>query len=255
MTMLVPNSDLTLEDKIDLLTEQVAFLSEEAMIDRRRREEWAELREDLTPVASEAMAYASRNLEELSTEADLAELVSLARQLARSAGTIERSLRTLDSLDELASDLVPVASEAMMKATSVLAAAEEAGYFGFARSGMRVVDTVITSFSQEDVDRLGDNVVSILELVKDMTQPEMVALFSRMIEAVERQQHTLATEPETPPSLLQLAGQLRDPDVRRGMSRALNTLRAVTAETGSGQTPTPTQNNVNTNQRDEKGAG
>jgi uncharacterized protein YjgD (DUF1641 family) len=255
MTTLVPDSDLSVEAKIDLLSEQVALLTEEALIARRRREEWDELRTDLTPIAAEAMAFAGRELEEISTEADLADLVSLARQLARSAGTIERSLRTLDALDELAADLVPVTSEAMAKATSVLATAEEAGYFSFARSGLGVVDRVVTSFSQEDVDRLGDNVVSILEMVKELTQPEMVALFTRMIEAVERQQAALENEPETPPSLWQLAKQMRDPEVRRGMGRALSTLRAVSAETSPPPAPSAPNKSDKPNETTEKGAG
>jgi len=187
-------------------------------------------------------------------------VASLARQLTRSANTIERSLRTLDALNDLATDLVPVTSEVMTKATSMLEAAEAAGYFSFAKSGLGVVDRVVTSFSQEDVDRLGDNVVSILEMVKELTQPEMVALFSRMIEAIERQQQAVEDEPEEPPSLWQLAKQARDPDVRRGMGRALSTLRAVSAETSPSQ-KAPAQNQTkpqqpeNPNNTTEKGAG
>jgi len=261
VTTLTPNVELTLEDKVDLLTEQMAVLTDEAVIQRRRRQEWDELRSDLTPIAGEAMALAGRELDGLSREADPADLISLARQLAKSAATIERSLRTLDALDELSTDLVPIASEAMTKATAVLAAADDAGYFAFARSGLGVVDKVVTSFSQEDVDRLGDNVVSILEMVKELTQPEMVALFTRMIEAIERQQESLAAEPETPPSLWALARQVRDPDVRRGMGRALNTLRAVSAETATaGDTASPTKADSDNSENNQtttpkKGAG
>lgn len=236
MTTLAPDQTPRLEAKVDLLAEQMAILTEEATIERQRRQAWDELRDDLAPIATEVMDYAGRELEDITSTSDLADLVSLARQLARSAGTIERSLRALDAVDELASDVVPVATAAVAKATSVLAQAEEAGYVGFARSSMGVVDKVVTSFSGEDVDRLGDNIVSILEMVKELTQPEMVALFTRMIEAVERQHDAIESEPEHPPSLWQLARQVRDPDVRRGMGRALNTLRAVSAETG------PTQN-------------
>jgi uncharacterized protein YjgD (DUF1641 family) len=260
MTTVVPDNERTLQDKIDLLTEQVAFLAEEATLARRRREEWDELRQDLRPIAAEAMEYADSNLEELTAEADVAELLSLARQLARSAGTIERSIRVLDSVDELAADLVPVTFQAMTKASSALEAAEEAGYFGFARASMGVVDKVITSFSEEDVDRLGDNVVSILEMVKELTQPEMVALFTRMIEAIERQQEAVENEPDEPPSLWQLAKQVRDPEVRRGMGRALSTLRAVSAETSpsklaSAQKPAKPTQSDNPNDTAEKGAG
>ncbi len=55
-----------------------------------------------------------------------------------------------------------------------LAELEQKGYFTFARGGMRIVDNVVTSFTEDDVNRLGDNVVLILNTVKDMTQPEIM---------------------------------------------------------------------------------
>ena len=45
----------------------------------------------------------------------------------------------------------------------------------------------------------------------------------------------MASEPAEAPSLWSLLRQVRDPDVRRGMGRALHTLRAVSAETGPNQ--------------------
>jgi hypothetical protein len=44
---------------------------------------------------------------------------------------------------------------------------------------------------------------------------------------VQRQQRYVEQEPEKPPSLFQLARRLRNPEIRRGMGRALNTLSAV----------------------------
>ena len=40
---------------------------------------------------------------------------------------------------------------------------------------MRILDNMVTSFSEEDVNRLGDNIVLILNTVKDMTQPEIMS--------------------------------------------------------------------------------
>ena len=48
--------DRTIEEltgKVDALSEQIAFLTEEAQIQRQRRQEWDELKSDMTPVVSE----------------------------------------------------------------------------------------------------------------------------------------------------------------------------------------------------------
>ncbi len=54
----------------------------------------------------------------------------------------------------------------MTEATAVLTQLESKGYFGFMRQGAYVVDQVVTSFSEQDVKQLGDNVVLILNTVK-----------------------------------------------------------------------------------------
>jgi len=122
---------------------------------------------------------------------------------------------------------MPLTEHAMDVATDRLVAIDQKGYFGFARSGMHVVDRIVTGFSEEDVEALGDNIVLILETVKEMTQPDVMAALYHMIEAVQRQQKLLESEPEKPPSLFRLARRLRDPEIRRGMGRALDTLSAV----------------------------
>ena len=82
--------------------------------------------------------------------------------------------------------------------------------------------------------------------MKEITQPELLVLLQHMIDALQRQQEAVIAEPTEPPSLWALAKKLRDPDVRKGMARALNTLAAVSAETG----PDTTDSLENT---DEKG--
>ena len=101
-----------------------------------------------------------------------------------------------------------------------------------ARAGYGVVDKVVTNFSEEDVTALGDNVVTILNTVKEITQPEMLALLQRMIDALQHQQDAIEAEPEDPPGMWALLRKMRDPDVRRGINRALTTLGSVSAETG-----------------------
>jgi uncharacterized protein YjgD (DUF1641 family) len=132
----------------------------------------------------------------------------------------------------------------METATSKLAAIEERGYFEFAKGAVRVADKVVTGFSEEDVEALGDNVVLILETIKDLTQPEVMAALHRMITVVQEQQRHIADEPVEAPSLFSIVRQLRDPDIRRGMARGLNALRAVSeVEPEVKQTKTPSGGN------------
>jgi uncharacterized protein YjgD (DUF1641 family) len=225
------DSTVRLEAKIDQLTRQVAILTREAERQARQREAFEELRDDLLRISGGAMDVATRELEELSQTADLADTVRLLRRLVEVAPTLERGLVLVAQLGELVDDAAPLGGDVMASLVDRLALAEEKGYFTFARAGLGVVDRVVTNFGEDDVEQLGDNVVTILETIREITQPEMIALLGRMVAVVHLEQEALEGEPAEPPSLWSLLRQVRDPDVRRGMARALHTLRTVSAET------------------------
>ncbi len=139
--------------------------------------------------------------------------------------------------EELIADALPMLRTLSEDAAEQLDELSKKGYFEFAKASAGVVDEVIANFSDDDVRQLGDNVVLILETIKEMTQPEVLGALHRMIEAIEHQDLALEDESAEPPGLWQLIRKTRDPGVRRGIARALNTLAAVNESnkpTGSG---------------------
>jgi len=134
----------------------------------------------------------------------------------------EERRRTRAALSELTRDLSPIASQGFETVTRVMTDAEERGYTEFARSSLGVVDRVVTSFSEEDVEALGDNVVLILETVKEMTQPEVMSLLRSTLQNVHD-----TPDPQEPPSIFSLLGQMREPEVRRGLARLIVFLRSL----------------------------
>ena len=148
-------------------------------------------------------------------EAQLEVLVADARQRERD----------LEPLRDLAAEAGLLAGPVMQAVTDRVADLDARGYLAFARSSAGVIDRVVTSFGEEDVEALGDNVVLILETLKGLTQPEIMQLLQRTAAAAQEQAH----EPPTgaPPSTLALLRRLRDPEVRRGLERVLDLLGTV----------------------------
>jgi uncharacterized protein YjgD (DUF1641 family) len=227
MTTAAPERTEELEKKIDALTEQVAFLAAEAREARLRRLRWEEFQEDAMPIAGHALEVITRELDDLSQDVCMCDLGNLVRRFIRVAPILDRMLGYVEAGSELVTDMMPLTDHVMDVTTDSLVALDQKGYFKFAKGGMQVVDRIVTGFTEDDVEQLGENVVLILETIKEMTQPEIMAALHRMIGAVQRQQQQIAEEPDQPPSLFRLLRQLRDPEIRRGMGRALNTLRAV----------------------------
>jgi uncharacterized protein YjgD (DUF1641 family) len=221
----------TVEERLDRMAAQLEVLTDEMMRQREARERWAELAEDLTPVSAAAMASLTRTLEDLGDEFTLEQLADFAKTLAVSLPTLEAMLGQLTSLAELVETVGPLAGPAMESTVERLATLEQRGYFDIARSGMGVVDRVVTSFSEEDVEALGDNIVLILQTVRDMTQPEVMQMLQRTFTTV---QHDEQVEFAEPPGILDLLRQMRDPDTRRGLAKVLHMLRSVGDEPAGG---------------------
>ncbi len=213
---------LDLNRKIDALTDQVAYLTEQARISERGRQERSELMETMMPVAKDAMQLASDQFEEIQDYLKTDDLLRFVKKVARHRPQFELLLDQMDAVADLVQIMNPIAKEGVDKLTVVLTELEQKGYFTFTSRGARVVDKVITSFTEEDVNRLGDNIVLILNTVKDMTQPEIMTFIRNTLAISERE-----VEKPVDTSMWSILGQLRDPHVRRGLALTLRVLRVI----------------------------
>jgi uncharacterized protein YjgD (DUF1641 family) len=165
----------------------------------------------------------------------LERLDRLSLQMATMHEEVQRSREERARLLEITQLAGPV----MDMLTARMAELEAKGYFTFATGGLGIVDKIVTSFDEDDVEALGDNIVLILNTVKEMTQPEVMGLLNRA--ALEVQE--LEDAPAGPaPSMFALLKQMRDPQVRIGLERTLTVLRSL--GTSSPDRPTSTDLNA-----------
>lgn len=223
-----------LEHKIDMLTEQVSVIADEVVAQARRREAMSELTADLVPLATRGFALVSNELDKQDISPE--DLKRLLLRVAASAGRLDSLLVQLESLADLAGDASQLGTEAMAVVIERLADFDRKGYFQFMRQAFGIVDAVVENYTEEDVAALGDNVVLILDTVKEMTQPDVMALLQNTASALHLQADEVAAGTEEVPTLFGLLRQLRDPQVRLGMQRALGMLRTISGPQNTGTT-------------------
>jgi uncharacterized protein YjgD (DUF1641 family) len=95
------------------------------------------------------------------------------------------------------------------------------------RGGKSIVDNVVTSFTEDDVQRLGDNVVLMLNTVKDMTQPEILNFVRNTLLVAEKE-----IEKPVDISTLGLLRQMQDPAVRRGLALTMRVMHVIGSQAG-----------------------
>ncbi|WP_420627385.1 DUF1641 domain-containing protein [Candidatus Leptofilum sp.] len=210
-----------LNQKIDALTEQVAFLTEEARQQKRRRQEWEELQNDLTPVAGEMYRLTVEQLNEIESYVQLEDGLRLLKRLMRNTRNLEQMLDQMESVAAMWQDLSPLSQDAFLTLMQRMDEMERKGYFAFLRGGMAIADNVVTSFTEEDVRQLGENIVLILQTVKEMTQPEIMTMMRNTAHVIREE------GPPVDVSMFTILRQLNDPAVKRGLAKTLSVLRTV----------------------------
>ncbi|GIV66956.1 MAG: hypothetical protein KatS3mg047_1349 [Bellilinea sp.] len=220
---------LAINQKLDALTAQVAYLTEQAHLAQQEREARSDLVDTAMPIAREAMDIVTRELQDVQDEIRTEDLLRLSKKLLRHVPQLEMLLDQLDSLSDLLATVGPISREMITKLTDLMDELDRKGYFAFARGGGRLVDNVVTSFTVEDVNRLSDNIVLILNTVKDMTQPEIMSFVRNTLLLAEEE---VAQPVDT--SMWSILRQMQDPAVRRGLTLTLRVLRAIGVQSSNG---------------------
>lgn len=149
------------------------------------------------------------------------DLAAIAAQLRTMQAQIDLLVARQRKTDELFEELGPILRAVVQSSTERLDALEKKGYFAFGRESLRVVERVVEGFSSDDVRQLGDAVVSILETVRALTQPEVLRVASEASDVLQN------ADRAEPIGLFGMVRATNDHDVQKGMSVMLELMRHV----------------------------
>lgn len=132
-------------------------------------------------------------------------------------------------LEEMIDEMMPVGREALAVASEMLGDAEKKGYIAVANELMALADRVVGHYGPGEVRQLSEGIVQVLDTVRNVTQPEVLAVAN---EATEVLHHADALRP------VGLLGAARatasDPEVQRGLAVGLEILRQLGKVRGTG---------------------
>lgn len=123
--------------------------------------------------------------------------------------------------EELFEEMMPIAKEMLATATTRLDDLEKRGYFAFAREAVRVADRVVEGTRPEDVRAFGDAVLGILDTLRALTQPDVLAIATEAGKALEDADRV------APLGIVGMVRATGHDDVQKGMAVLLDVLRHV----------------------------
>ncbi len=208
-------------DQLARMSAQIDEISAELRCQRQEKEKWQELAHTLVPVTRDAFDVASRELGDLADDVTVDDAVRFLRTAARSLPKLEAMLVTLDSLAELIEEVTSISGAGVAKVSEVLAEAERTGWFSAARGVRQLAEAVVAEYCEDDAAAAIAAAPRVVALLRALADERVLTLVGQLLVPLA------ADAPEAPPSLLALAGQVRDPATRRGLGRALQVVRQL----------------------------
>ena len=187
------DKDLALiNEKVDKITVQIAFLTEQAEIQQRRAREFDELKADLIPIGNQLIHLTINELEEIGTDFELEDLLFLLKRVLRNTHLIMTMMDRFESLMGIADEVEILGKQVFSSAVEALDKLEQTGLFTEAGD---IFNTLATENTLSDLNRMlkafhieeneGASAPSLVSLLKDANQPETRIAFARLVKMLQ----------------------------------------------------------------------
>ncbi len=218
-----------IEHQIDEINRKLDSITSYMQQQERRRREWDELKTDLTYIGKDIFQSAVQELDEVAYTFDTTDLLYLLKKLLRNTRNFSALLDQVESASDFLKDATPLSKDVFSQLLETLAEIEQKGYFDFGREMLKVLDTVVTSFTPEDVKLLRENITAILMTVKNLTQPQMLGSVNNALHFFQKMD--VAVDQKI--TYWQLLKELRDPELKRGLAFVIQFMKNMVYSNGN----------------------
>lgn len=193
----------------------------------RRSETMDDLLADLSIIGKDAYMSAVAELDNQGIELNIDDIKTLMYMFIRNINNFSQVMGMFESIIDLLKDMGPIINEMGVDFTYKLHEMEKKGYFEFFKASSKIIENIVTSYSKEDVIALADNVVTILDTVKSLTQPEMLTAMNNALHVYQSMEISEIKEY----SLWKVFREMNTPEMKRGMGFIMTFLKNLSKET------------------------
>ncbi len=191
-----------------------------------RNEVVEDLVSDVSIIGKDAFNTVVDDLDKQGIELNIDDLKELVFKFLRNIRNFSAMIDMLESVNDLAKDVSPIVNEMGIDLAHKLNEFEQKGYFEFFREAGKIVDNIVTNYKPEDVKALADNIVTILDTVKNLTQPDMLKAMNNAINIFKNLDTTEIQEY----SLWKAFRELNTPEMRRGIGFMMTFLKNLSKD-------------------------
>lgn len=218
-----------MQEQINEINRKLDIVLEEVMAQKETRQSIEDLTTDLTIVGKDVFKSTVTELDNAGVEIDGEAVKQLMLKLVRNVDTLNEMFEMMESMNDLAKDVTPVLHQMGLDGIHMMNEFEQKGYFDFMRETTKIFDNIVTHFTVEDVRLLADNIVTIMETVKNLTQPDML----RAVDSALMVYKNIETENIQEYSLWKAARAMNSKEMKRGIGFMITFLQNIAKDTES----------------------
>lgn len=216
-------SEATIQAQIDVINKKLDLILDELNAQKELRQSIEDLSEDVSLISKDVFKNAVIQLDKAGVEINSEALSGVGLKLIRNIDNINEFLDMMESINDFLKDAGPIVHQVGLDAIHKLHELEQKGYIDFFRELSKSLDKIVTHFSANDVKALSDNIVFILETVKNLTQPDMLKAFNNALTIYK----SLDMDEVEEYGLFKAMMELRKPEMKKGIGFIITFLKRL----------------------------
>lgn len=182
-----------------------------------------ELKEDILPLLGGTMQALTKELGQVESGFELKDLQRLAIKLLRSVRNMTIVLEHLDSVIDFVNTVEPLLKSSVPQLIGYLDDLEQKGVLRIIQAGLGLRSKIAASYSAEDIEQIGDGLVVLLGLAKQMGTPEARCFLNNMA-AIPGE---LDLSEAKPVGALGLLSAMKKDEIRAGLGVLMELTKAM----------------------------
>lgn len=212
------------KDQIKEINQKLDLLLENVNQQRLKSEMIEDLISDVAIIGKDAYETSVEKLEEQGVELDGDALQLMFFKMLKNIDNFSMILNMFESMVDLSKDLGPIVKQTGFDVIDKFTELDKKGYFEFFGEALKIIDNIVQHYTVEDVKMLSDNIVTIMDTVKNLTQPDMMKAMDNALTIYKNLDPTNVPEY----SIWKVMKELNTPEMKRGLGFVLTFIKSLT---------------------------
>lgn len=209
-----------LNQKVDLLLDYVNQ-------QRLKTNQLEDLVSDLSIVGKDIYDTAVEEFDKRMIELDPDQVTALVLRILRNIDNMNNFLEIFESVNDFLADASPIVNEVIIDFSKKLDEFDKKGYFEFLNETGRIIDKVVTHYSPDDLRQLSDNIITVLDTLKEVSDPVVMNAVSNSLKAYKN--IDMNNIPEY--SVFKVMKEINKPEIKQALGFFMTFLKSLSAVT------------------------